>query len=329
MKILFVGGTGIISSASAARALSLGHDVWLLNRGNTQFRAVPKGAKVVHGDVRDAASVRAAIGRETFDVVAEFMAFEPAHIEQDLALFKGRTAQYVFISSASAYQTPPARLPVTEETPLENPFWEYSRKKIACEERLLQAAWNEGFPVTIVRPSHTYDATRFTIYGGWTAVKRIIAGKPVVVPGDGTSIWTVTHTRDFAKGFVGLLGKKEALGEAFHITSDEWLTWNQMTELTAAACGVAPRLVHVPSEIIARFDPSAVGGLLGDKAHTMIFDNSKVKKLAPEFVCEIPYAEGVKETVAWHQENPDGEPESPKINDLMDRLADAMETIRP
>src|SRR5512140_3525495 len=206
MKILFIGGTGIISSACSQLAIERGHELYLLNRGQTTKRPVPVGAKVLHGDIRDLASARAALADHTFDAVVDWIAFTTDHIETDLDLFRGRTGQYVFISSASAYQTPPARLPITESTPLRNPYWQYSRDKIACEDLLTAAYRAEGFPVTIVRPSHTYDRTLVPFDGGWTVLGRIRAGKPVVVHGDGTSLWTLTHHEDFATGFVPLLG---------------------------------------------------------------------------------------------------------------------------
>lgn len=317
MNVLFIGGTGIISSACSERALAQGMELYLLNRGESS-RPVPDGAKVLRGDIRDPESVRRALGDLEFDAVVDWVAFTPEHIETDLALFTGRTRQYVFISSASAYQKPLGHLPITESTPLHNPFWGYSRDKIACEERLTRAYREDGFPVTIVRPSHTYDRTLLPMDGGWTVVDRMRRGKPVIVHGDGTSLWTLTHHRDFAVGFVGLLGRPAVLGEAVQITGDEWLTWNQIFELVAGAAGVKPQLVHVPSETIAAFAPDWGAGLLGDKAHSVIFDNSKIKRLVPEFRATIPYARGVREVLAWY----DADPARQVVDEGLDRLMD-------
>src|SRR5512135_732019 len=246
MKTLFIGGTGIISSACAQLALERGHELYLLNRGQTTMRPVPEGAHVLHGDIRDRASARAALGDHQFDAVVNWIAFTTDHIETDLDLFRGRAGQYVFISSASAYQTPPASVPVVESTPLANPVWLYSRNKIACEERLLRAYREERLPMTVVRPSHTYDRTLCPLRGRYTMVDRMRKGQDVIVHGDGTSLWTLTHHRDFAKGLVGLLGNDRAIGHAFHITSDEVLTWDQIYVLMGRAAGVEPELVHVP-----------------------------------------------------------------------------------
>ena len=278
MKVLFIGGTGVISSACAELALARGIELYLLNRGESA-RPAPVGARILRADIRDRAQTQAALAGLTFDAVVDWVAFTPEHIAADIELFRGRTAQYVFISSATVYEKPPRRLPITESTPRSNPFWPYAANKIACEERLEQAHRSEQFPVTIVRPSHTYDRTKLPTLGYYTAIARLRAGKPAVVHGDGTSLWVLTHHRDFAVGFVGLLGNPRAVGEAFHITSDELLTWNQIYTLLAQAAGAEPNLVHVPSEIIARFDPELGAGLLGDKAHSVIFDNSKIREL--------------------------------------------------
>ena len=322
MKALFIGGTGNISSACVELALSRGIEVTLLNRG-TSGRPVPNGAQVLNGDIRDPQSVRAALGSRSFDVVAEFVAFTPEHIETDLELFRGRTGQYIFISSASAYQTPPAILPVTESTVLDNPYWEYSRNKAACEERLVRAYREEKFPITIVRPSHTYSAPYVPIDGGWTAIDRMLRGEPVIVHGDGTSLWTLTHASDFAKGFVGLMGNAHAIGESFHITSDEWLTWNQIHEILAAAAGVKATLVHVPSDLIAAYDPIWGESLLGDKTHSFILDNSKVKRLVPDFICTMPFSRGAEEIIAWHMADPARRKVDEAFNALCDRILQA------
>ena len=322
MKALFIGGTGNISSACVELALARGIEVTLLNRG-TSGRPVPNGAQVVNGDIRDPQSVRAALGSRSFDVVAEFVAFTPEHIETDLDLFRGRTGQYIFISSASAYQTPPAILPVTESTVLDNPYWEYSRNKAACEERLVHAYREEKFPITIVRPSHTYSAPYVPVEGGWTTIDRMLRGEPVIVHGDGTSLWTLTHATDFAKGFVGLMGNAHAIGEAFHITSDEWLTWNQIHEILAAAAGVKPTLVHVPSDLIAAYDKAWGESLLGDKTHSFILDNSKVKRLVPDFICTTPFSRGAEEIIAWHMADPARRKVDEAFNALCDRILQA------
>jgi nucleoside-diphosphate-sugar epimerase len=259
----------------------------------------------------------------TFDAVVNWIAFTPEHANLDLELFRGRTKQYIFISSASAYQKPLSGLPITESTPLANPFWEYSRNKIACEEMLMRAYRDDGFPFTIVRPSHTYDRTMLPFNGGYTAIARMRAGKPVVVHGDGASLWTLTHHRDFAKGFVPLLGNNHAIAEAIHITSDELLTWNQIYQICAEAAGVAnPKLVHVPSDVINTYDPAWGAGLIGDKAHSVIFDNSKLKRLVPDFAASIPFVRGAEEVMAWFDEDPARQ----VVDEAMDRTMDAILT---
>ncbi|MCB9509726.1 MAG: SDR family oxidoreductase [Deferribacteres bacterium] len=319
MKVLFIGGTGIISSACSALAVERGFELYLLNRGQTA-RPLPAGAHILQGDIRDQASASRALGKLEFDVVVNWIAFAPEHIETDLALFQGRTQQYIFISSASAYQTPPASLPVTESTPLDNPYWHYSQAKIACETRLMRAYQEARFPVTIVRPSHTYDRTMIPLEGRYTAINRMRQGKPVIVHGDGTSLWVLTHHRDFAKGFVGLLGNSHAIGQAFHITSDEWLTWNQIFEIMAQAAGATARMVHISSDIIAKANPDWGAGLLGDKAHSMIFDNSKIKRLVPDFAATIPFSHGAREIMAWY----DADPARQVVNDALDRQMDEL-----
>ena len=303
MRVLFIGGTGIISSACSPLAISQGIDLYLLNRSQSH-RTAASGAKTLNGDIRNPDSVRAAIGDLTFDAVVDWIAFTPAHIETDLDLFRGRTGQFVFISSASAYQTPPSTLPVTESTILDNPFWEYSRNKIACEERLVRAYREEKFPMTIVRPSHTYDKTLLPFDGGYAVLNRMLRGKPVVVHGDGTSIWVLTHHRDYARAFVPLLGNSHAIGEAYHITSDEWLSWNQIFDLVAEAAGVKAIKVHVTSGAIAKERPHQGPGLLGDKANSMMFDNSKIKRLAGGWEAEIPFSQGAREIVEYFKAHP-------------------------
>lgn len=317
MKVLFIGGTGIISSACAPLAIEQGIDLYLLNRGQTS-RPVPEGAHILRGDIRDRDSVKRALGDMAFDVVVNWIAFTPEHIETDLELFRGKTGQYIFISSASVYQTPPVNLPVTESTPLDNPYWAYSQAKIACEDRLIRAYREEKFPVTIVRPSHTYDRTVIPFEGRYTAIGRMRQGKKVIVHGDGTSLWVLTHHQDFAKGFVGLLGNSHAIGEAFHITSDQLLTWNQIFEIVARAAGTEARIVHIPSDIIARFNPDWGAGLLGDKAHSMIFDNSKIKRIVPDYAATIPFSRGVEEIIAWY----DADPARQVVDSALDRQMD-------
>lgn len=319
-RILFVGGTGIISSACARRAVEVGADLYVVNRGTTRTRPLPREAHVLVADARDAASMRAALEGREFDAVVDFVAYRPDHVAADLELFRGRVGQYVFISSASAYQTPPARLPVTESTPLRNPYWAYSRDKIACEDLLVAAYREEGFPATIVRPSHTYDATSVPFTGGWTVVDRMRRGVPVIVHGDGTSLWTLTHHADFARAFVALLAEPRAIGDSFHITSDEVLTWDQITRLLAAAAGAEARIVHVPSEWIATVDPEWGAGLLGDKAHSMVFDNHKVKSLVPGWVATIPFVAGAAEIVGWHDADPARRVVDAGFDALCDRL---------
>jgi nucleoside-diphosphate-sugar epimerase len=320
MKVLFVGGTGIISSACTALALERGIELYLLCRGKTTTRPAPAEARILTADIGDPESVQRALGKLHFDAVVDFIVFTVDQVERDLALFSGRTRQYVFISSASAYQTPPGRMPVSESTPLHNPHWGYSRNKIACEERLIRAYREQGFPATIVRPSHTYDRTLLPAHGGYGVIERMRRGKPVIVHGDGTSLWTLTHHRDFARAFVPLLGHDAAVGEAFHITSDEALSWNQIHEIMARAAGAEAKLVHVPSDLIAAYDPEWGAGLLGDKAHSMIFDNSKVRRLVPEFRAEIPFCRGIDEIIAWYDGDPARRVVAPKFDELTDTI---------
>ncbi len=328
MKVLFIGGTGVISSACSQLAVQRGMELYLLNRGQTS-RPIPEGAHVLRGDIRDPESVQTALGDIVFDVVVDWIAYTPEHVEIDIELFQGRTRQYIFISSASVYQTPPVRLPVTESTPLDNPFWDYSRAKIACEERLVRAYRDQRFPITIVRPSHTYDRTKLPVFGGYTVIDRMRKGQKVIVHGDGTSLWVLTHHTDFAKGFVGLLGNTHAIGEVFHITSDEILTWNQIFETLARAAGAEARIVHVPSEFIAAFDPDWGAGLLGDKSHSMIFDNSKIKSVVPDFAATIPYSWGAEEQIAWYDADPARQVVDGKLDRLMDEIIEAYESAWP
>lgn len=321
-SVLFIGGSGIISSASTRLAVERGLDLTVLNRGESTTRPLPDGVRSVRADIRDPASVREALAGREFDAVVDWVAFTPEHVRTDVELFTGRTGQYVFISSASAYQTPPSRLPVTESTPLRNPYWQYSRDKIACEDLLVRAYREDGFPATIVRPSHTYDRTLVPLDGGWTSLERMRQGKEVVVHGDGTSLWTLTHHTDFAQGFVPLLGHPRTLGEAFHLTSDDVLTWDQITHALAAAAGVEARIVHVPPDVIASHDPGWGAGLLGDKAHSMVFDNSKLRSVVPGYRATVPFEQGAREIVAWFDADPARKVVDAGLDALMDRLVE-------
>lgn len=319
LKVLFIGGTGIISSACSTLAVEKGLDLCLFNRGNS-IRPAPMGSKVILGDINNPNELDEVLENNTFDIVVNWIAYHPEEIERDIQLFNGKIGQYIFISSASAYQKPIKQLPITEQTPLENPYWEYSREKKACEEVLFQAFRKQNFPVTVVRPSHTYDKTLLPFPGGYTTLDRIIKGKKVVIHGDGTSLWVLTHHKDFAVGFVGLMGKGQALGEAYQITSDFLLTWNAIFNCIAEAVGAVLNPVYVPSTVIAQHDSAWGASLLGDKAHSVIFDNSKIKTLVPEYKALIPYQEGCKETVNWYKENPSYQVIDQDLSDTMDKL---------
>ncbi|HEX4830524.1 MAG TPA: SDR family oxidoreductase [Trebonia sp.] len=320
-RVLFIGGSGVISSACARVAVAAGLDLTVVNRGQTAERPLPTGVTEIRADVRAPGSLMEALGDREFDSVVNWVAFTPEHVQADIDAFRGRTGQYVFISTASAYQTPPSRLPVTESTPLRNPFWQYSRDKIACEDLLVAQYREAGFPATIVRPSHTYDGSKTVLSGGWTTLARMLAGKPVIVHGDGTSLWTVTWNEDFARAFVPLLANPRTLGEAFHITSDDVLTWDQITRALAAALGVAPTIVHVPSDAINAVDPDWGAGLLGDKTHSMIFDNAKIRSIVPGWHATVPFEEGARRIVAWHRSDPGRQVTDPEMDALMDKLA--------
>jgi nucleoside-diphosphate-sugar epimerase len=321
MRVLFIGGTGIISTAVSRLAVARGIDLWLCNRG--EHPVTIDGARHIRADINDRNAVEAAIGGSMFDAVVDWIAFEPNHVKRDIALFEGRTGQYVFISSASAYQKPPRTPYVTESTPLKNPYWQYSRNKIACEDLLVQTYRDRDFPVTIVRPSLTYDTVLPIAVGGWgcaTLLDRLKSGRPIIVHGDGTSLWTVTHAEDFAKGFVPLLGHPLTLGESYHITSDEVLTWNQIYTTIADAVGVTANMVHIPSEFIAKVEPDLGPGLLGDKAHSAIFDNRKIKQIVPEFAATIPFHQGIRKTIAWFEGDPKRWVIRPDVHAAMDRV---------
>jgi nucleoside-diphosphate-sugar epimerase len=328
VNVLFIGGTGIISSACSELALGQGVDLTLLTRGQSS-RSHPERAQVIRADITDGTAVAAALRGKRFDAVVNWVAFTPDDIKRDIALFRGRTNQYIFISSASAYQTPPLSLPVLESTPLRNPFWAYSRAKIACEEALMTAYRAEGFPATIVRPSHTYDRRLLPFFGGYTVIDRMRQGRPIIVHGDGTSLWVLTHHQDFAKGFVGLLANPHAIGESFHITTDEVLTWNQIAAILAKAAGTEARIVHVPSVTIGTFHKEWGDSLLGDKSHSMIFDNSKIKRFVPDFAATIPFARGAEEILAWYDADSARRTIDDAANALFDRIIQAQEGVSP
>ena len=328
LSVLFIGGSGVISTAAAELAVARGHRLTVLNRGESTLRAVPADAEVLTANVRDAAAVRAALGERHFDVVVDFVAFTPEHVRADIAQFAGRTGQYLFISSASAYQKPPAALPIRESTPLQNPFWQYSRDKIACEDVLLDAYREQGFPVTVIRPSHTYDRTQIALLNGWTDIHRMRTGQPVVVHGDGTSLWTLTHSTDFAKALVGLFGRSQAVGDSFTITSNEYLPWDALyAEFARAAGAPAPQIVHVASDTMAAENPDWSGPLLGDRSHSVIFDNSKVAALVPDFVCTTPVALGFREVIDWFDAHPEQQVVDEAVNATLDRLVAAHSTL--
>ena len=310
VKILFIGGTGNISSTITRQLVERGHEVHLLNRGKTSKHPLPPGARVIAHDVHGG-SPPAALRGARYAAVVDWIAFTVADVERDLAWFGGgaeaaTAGQLVFISSASAYQKPPVHPVITESTPLANPYWEYSRNKIACEERLLAAHRANGYPITIVRPSHTYDTIVPVAVGksDFTIIDRIRRGNPVIVHGEGTSLWTLTHADDFGRAFIGLLGNPRTYGHAFHITSDEWLTWDQILRAVGRAAGADPNIVHVPSAFIAKLDPDTGAGLLGDKSWNALFDNSKVKSFVPGWHAHIPFAEGIRRTIAWFDADP-------------------------
>ena len=321
MRVLFIGGTGFISTAVSRLALSEGVELYLLNRGLRS--GPPEGARALTADINNPAEAGAALRNLSFDAVVNWIAYTPEDIERDLSLFRSRVGQYVFISSAAAYQKPPAHYVITEQTPLANPFWDYARGKIACEERLTRAHAEEGFPATIVRPSHTYETNFPVAVGGggtYTLAERMLKGLPVIVHGDGTSLWTLTHSEDFARGFLGLLGNASAVGEAFHITSDEVQTWEQIYRAIAEALGVGANLLHVPSDFIARVVPRLAGTLHGDKKWSAVFDNTKIKSFVPGFRAAVPFREGIRRTLAWFAEDERRRRVDESLNDEMDLI---------
>lgn len=328
MKALFIGGTGTISTDVVALARQRGWEITLLNRGS---KKLPEGIRGIIADIQDEETVAKAMEHENYDVVAQFIGYTAKDAERDIRLFRNKTKQYIFISSASAYQKPLADYRITESTPLANPYWEYSRHKIAAEEVLTAAYRATGFPVTIVRPSHTYNGTKPPVCvhgakGNWQILQRILDGKPVIIPGDGSSLWTLTHSEDFAKGYVGLMANPHAVGHAFHITTDESMTWNQIYETIADALGKPLNALHVASDFLARHGENYDfrGELLGDKSATVVFDNSKIKRFVPDFVCTISMAEGLRQSVRYMLSHPETQTPDPQFDKWCDRIADAM-----
>ena len=333
MKALFIGGTGTISAAISRRVLELGWELWHINRGNRSGESwnVPnrKNFHQITCDISNEKDAAEKLAGLEFDVTADFIAFTPDQVERDFRLFKRKTQQYIFISSASAYQKPLSSYRITESTPLSNPLWDYSRQKIACEEFLIKAYREEGFPITIVRPSHTYDKTSIPMAlhgdkGGWPVIKRMISGKKVIIHGDGTTLWTLTHSRDFAVGFAGLMGNVHAVGEAVQITSDESLTWNAIHEIWADVLGVPLNAVHVPSDALARmgepFGYDFSGALLGDKAHSVVFDNAKIKRLVPEYNATTRFDQGAREIAGWFLSHPELQAGDEKFDEFTERV---------
>ncbi len=321
MKVLFIGGTGIISTEVSKLCVINGIDLYLLNRGKSNKRI--DGVKELTADISNFNEYSDVLKEHNWDIVVNWIAFTPEDIERDFKLFSGKTKQYIFISSATVYQKPPSSPYINESTPLKNPFWQYARDKIACEIKLTELYRDYDFPVTIVRPSHTYDKTIPIAIGGWTeytTVNRIKKKEKIIIHGDGTSLWTLTHSKDFAKGFVGLLGNQQAIGEAFHITSDEVLTWNQIYETIGTIVGEKPNIVHIPSDFIGRYDEHLKCGLLGDKAHSVIFDNSKIKRYVPDFKAVIPFYKGIKEVIKWFEKDKSRQIINLESNILIDKI---------
>lgn len=335
MRILIIGGTGTISSAITRQLAASGQDLWLLNRG-TRKQEVPAGVKQIVADISNEEVVKRLLGDVQFDAVCEFIGFVPEQVERDIRLFKGRTRQYVYISSASAYNKPASNHVINEGTTLANPYWEYSRNKIACEELLMKEYRENAFPVTIVRPSHTYcersvPVSVHGLKGSWQVLKRMIDGKPVVVQGDGSSLWTLTWNEDFARGFIGLLGNPKAIGEAFQIMSDESLTWNQVYKCVADALGVAFHPYYVSSEFLAAVAPKEydfTGNLLGDKSVTVVFDCSKLKRVVPGFQATTRFHEGVRRCVDYLLSHPELQVEDEEFDAWCDQVIAAQEQAK-
>jgi nucleoside-diphosphate-sugar epimerase len=306
MNVLLIGGTGAISQAVSELAVQRGHTVWLLNRNKSSIPPAP-GTRAIIADKNDRAGMRQALAGPRFDVVANFIAYNAEDVQKDVELFAEKTSQYIVISSASAYQKPPNYHVVTESTPVHNPYWEYSRNKIALENAAMRAYRSQGFPVTIVRPSYTYAKTVVpgVLFGmSFHQFDRIRQGKPIIVHGDGQSLWQMTHNEDFAKGFVGLFGNSRALGETFHITSDEVMTWDQIFHTMGRALGHEVKLAHIPVEFISRAAPQACDGLKGDKMYSIVLDNTKIKTVVPDYRASITFFEGMRRCAAWYEKNP-------------------------
>jgi len=333
MKILFIGGTGTISMAITKELAGLGHEIYLLNRGNRKC-SLPENVHSIIADIGDEKGTAEKLEGMSFDCVGEFIGFVPSQLERDYRLFKDKTKQFIYISSASAYQKPPKSYVITENTPLENPYWEYSRNKKACEDFLMERFRKDGFPVTIVRPSHTYDERSVPLGvhgngGSFQVVKRIKEGKPVIIHGDGSSLWTITHNSDFAKAYVALIGNPKAVGEAFHITSDESVSWNEIYQYIAEALGVKLNPYYVSSKTLADLSSyDFTGSLIGDKANSVVFDNSKIKSLAPDFKAKISAREGIRRTVEYVMSHPECQTEDPDFDAWCDKVISAMENMK-
>ena len=334
MKALFIGGTGTISMA-ITRQLAKDPDweLYLFNRGSRTSQ-LPENIKVINADINNEQQAAEALGDMTFDCVCDFIGFVPAQLERDYRLFNGKTKQFMYISSASAYQKPLSDYRINEGTPLANPYWEYSRNKIACEEFLMKMYRENGFPVTIIRPSHTYDERSVPLgvhgdKGSWQVVKRMLEGKPVIIHGDGTSLWTMTHNSDFAKGFIGLMGNIHAIGEAFQITSDESVTWNQIYKAIADTLGVEFKPYYVPSDFLnAVSNYDFEGSLIGDKANSVVFDNSKLKKAVPDFVATVRYDQGIRSTIEYVLAHEEFQIPDPEFDTWCDKVINALENAK-
>jgi nucleoside-diphosphate-sugar epimerase len=325
MRVLFIGGTGNISTACTLEAIRQGIDVYHLNRGSHPER-VPDGVVSLRADIRDREQVRNAIGDLTFDCVVNWVAFTPDHVRQDIDLLTSLTTHYIFISSASVYLKPPLHWFITEDASVGNPHWQYARDKIICEDVLFESWRTNGFPVTVVRPSHTYSHGWIPTPLGsrdYTIAQRMIDGKAIISPGDGQSIWTITHSDDFARGFTGLLGHSDAAGEVFHITSDEARTWDTYYGIIADALGVDVKLVHIPSGFVNDVSPELGRGLLGDKAYSMVFDNTKIRSIVPGFKATVPFSEGIQRSLKWFEEEPERKVVDREKNKEIDRVLKA------
>ena len=324
MKILMIGGTGNISTAASKRLIEQGHDLYLLNNDTNAKNAI-KGATILFGDINDEDKVKSLIENHTFDVIVDWIVFVPENAQRDIRLFTGKTSQYIYISSSSAYQKPVKNYLITEETPLENPYWDMSRNKIACEKLFMEEYKKEGFPITIVRPSLTYGDMIIPYpltnwHKPWVLIDRMRKGKRIIVPGDGTSLWEITHNSDFAKGIIGLMGKQKAIGEAFHITSGEVLTWDIVVNQIAEVLGVEPQITHISSEFIIAFKPDEIGNLYGDKIVSVVFDNSKLKGIVPDFKATMPFKEGIAKTIAHYDSHPELQVIDTEYEEQIDRI---------